>query len=194
MEGLRDEAPAAPAQVVAEEQPFGAGPGRKLRVLLAEDNALNRRLTAALLERPGAQPRPTSWMAARRWRGRALGGNFDAVLMDIQMPEMDGLTATRLIREQAEAAAGDARVPDHRRDRGRRWLENRELCLEAGMDECFCESKPIDPTLFRETLAAAGAGLGAAGAALYYLAPGENSGLFRAAEPLPPALRNPWAR
>jgi CheY-like chemotaxis protein len=64
------------------------------------------------------------------------------------MPEMDGLTATRLIRE-AEAAAGAPRVPIIAVTADA-MLENRELCLEAGMDECLV--KPLDPTLFRETL------------------------------------------
>ncbi len=144
VEGLRDEGP-APLPVAAE-QPFGAGSGRQLRVLVAEDNALNRRLTAALLERLGHSAEFVT--DGRAAVARARSGGFDAVLMDIQMPEMDGLTATRLIREQ-EAAVGDARVPIIAVTADA-MLENRELCLEAGMDECLV--KPIDPTLFRETL------------------------------------------
>ncbi len=145
VEGLRDDG-AAPVAATAAEQPFGAGPGRKLRVLVAEDNALNRRLTAALLERLGHSAEFVT--DGRAAVARARSGGFDAVLMDIQMPEMDGLTATRLIREQ-EAAVGDARVPIIAVTADA-MLENRELCLEAGMDECLV--KPIDPTLFRETL------------------------------------------
>jgi signal transduction histidine kinase len=144
VEALRDDG-AAPAPVTTE-LPFGAGPGRKLRVLVAEDNVLNRRLTAALLERLGHSAEFVT--DGRAAVARARSGGFDAVLMDIQMPEMDGLTATRLIRAR-EAAQGDARVPIIAVTADA-MLENRELCLEAGMDECLV--KPLDPALFRETL------------------------------------------
>jgi signal transduction histidine kinase len=144
VEGLREDA--APAPAAAAESPFGTGPGRQLRVLVAEDNALNRRLTAALLERLGHTAAFVS--NGREAVAQARTGKFDAVLMDIQMPEMDGLTATRLIRAQEEAA-GDARVVIIAVTADA-MLENRELCLEAGMDECLV--KPLDPALFRETL------------------------------------------
>ena len=131
---------------MAVEAPFGAAPGRQLRVLVAEDNALNRRLTAALLDRLG---HAAAFVAnGREAVAQARTGNFDAVLMDIQMPEMDGLTATRLIREW-EAASGGPRVAIIAVTADA-MLENREMCLEAGMDECLV--KPLDPALFRETL------------------------------------------
>jgi len=146
VEALREGGPAAPVEAVVGETPYGTETERKLRVLVAEDNALNRRLTAALLERLGHR---AEFVAnGREAVAQARTGQFDAVLMDIQMPEMDGLTATRLIRAQ-EAAAGDPRVPIIAVTADA-MLENRELCLEAGMDDCLV--KPIDPTLFRETL------------------------------------------
>jgi signal transduction histidine kinase/CheY-like chemotaxis protein len=140
--------PADGAEVVepTAAAPFGAVPDRQLRVLVAEDNVLNRRLTAALLDRLGHSA--TFVSNGREAVTQARSGKYDAVLMDIQMPEMDGLTATRLIREQ-EAAAGSPRVAIIAVTADA-MLENRELCLEAGMDECLV--KPLDPTLFRETL------------------------------------------
>ena len=80
-------------------------------------------------------------------------GDYDIVLMDVQMPVIDGLTATRTIRRMA--AAGAARVPilamtanvlPHQVQR----------CLEAGMDGHI--GKPIDPRRLVETLAALTAG------------------------------------
>ncbi|CAA7622191.1 PAS (fragment) [Magnetospirillum sp. LM-5] len=106
------------------------------RVLLVEDNALNRMLAVELLSDMGF----TVDVAVNGKEGveRALAEPFDLVLMDIQMPEMDGLTATRLIRADerlkdlpiiamtAHAMSGD-----------------REKSLEAGMNDHL--SKPIDP-------------------------------------------------
>ncbi len=74
-------------------------------------------------------------------------GCFDLVLMGVQMPEMDGLEATRLIREQ-EMQSGNhipiIAMPTHV------LKGDREKCLEAGMDEYV--SKPIRAALFRDTI------------------------------------------
>ena len=113
-----------------------ADPMAVLRVLVAEDNAVNQRLAARLLEKRGHRVTVT---ANGREAVEALANhNFDLVLMDIQMPEMDGFEATAVIREKemhdgthipiialtANAMKGD-----------------RERCLAAGMDGYL--SKPI---------------------------------------------------
>src|SRR6202043_27452 len=75
-------------------------PSGFLRVLLAEDNAVNQRLAARLLEKRGHR---VVVAANGREALAALGKNaFDLVFMDVQMPEMDGLEATAAIREKEE--------------------------------------------------------------------------------------------
>ncbi|HET6745336.1 MAG TPA: GAF domain-containing protein [Candidatus Limnocylindria bacterium] len=132
--------------VVAEPQAApsartdGTGPlgeRRPLRILLAEDNAVNQKLALRLLSQ-------MSYAAEVAGDGQQAidaleRDEFDVVLMDVQMPELDGLEATRRIRTKwpdrrvrivamtANAMAGD-----------------REACLAAGMDDYI--SKPIRPT------------------------------------------------
>ncbi len=69
---------------------------RKLHVLLAEDNAVNQKLVARLLEKHGH--RVTVTTNGRQALAALEQGNFDVVLMDVQMPEMDGFEATSAIR------------------------------------------------------------------------------------------------
>jgi signal transduction histidine kinase/CheY-like chemotaxis protein len=136
------------------------GNGKGLSILVAEDNEINALLARALLTRLGHHPTVAgngtaaveSWAAAR-----AAGNPYDLVLMDVQMPGMDGLQAARRIRA-AEAAAGDRPV---------RMLaltanaqsEDRDACLAAGMDGLLV--KPLDRERLREALAAVAARLAA---------------------------------
>ena len=84
-----------------------SGP-RALRVLAAEDNEVNQRVLAAFLGQIGVKPVivPDGRKAVEAWEG----GQWDLVLMDIQMPELDGRQATAMIR-QREAETGRARTP-----------------------------------------------------------------------------------
>jgi GAF domain-containing protein/CheY-like chemotaxis protein len=117
-----------------------------LRVLLAEDNAVNQKLAVRLLERMGLR---ADVVGDGREAVKALEAReYDIVLMDVQMPEMDGLEATRSIRRRwpdrtvrivgltANAMAGD-----------------REACLAAGMDDYV--SKPIRPEQLEAAIARA---------------------------------------
>jgi two-component system sensor histidine kinase/response regulator len=111
---------------------------RQQQVLLAEDNPVNRQLVAGLLKRRGH-------VVTIAHNGReALTAielqEFDVVLMDVQMPEMGGLEAARLIRER-EGARGSRRLPIIALT-ARAMKGDREMCVAAGMDEYIM--KPID--------------------------------------------------
>jgi signal transduction histidine kinase/DNA-binding response OmpR family regulator len=125
---------AAHAQPVKSDQQFDATLAQRipLKVLLAEDNAVNQKLALRMLERMGYRADvAANGLEVLEALQRQ---HYDLIFMDVQMPEMDGLEATRKIREQglgirivamtANAMQGD-----------------REMCLEAGMDDYV--SKPI---------------------------------------------------
>jgi CheY-like chemotaxis protein/anti-sigma regulatory factor (Ser/Thr protein kinase) len=127
----------------------GSG-GRRLSVLVAEDNEINALLVRSLLQRLGHQPIVANSGAAalERWHAaRAQGAPFDLVLMDVQMPGIDGLEATRRIRA-AEAETGDARTPIIALT-ANAFAEDRSACFDAGTDAFLV--KPLD----RERLSAA---------------------------------------
>jgi len=116
------------------------------RVLLAEDNVVNQMLARRLLERLGAIVTiADTGMAAIE---RLSLSSFNLVLMDCQMPELDGYEATRRIRK---GAAGEAarRVPIIALT-ANALSGDRERCLESGMDDYLV--KPIDPETLREKL------------------------------------------
>jgi CheY-like chemotaxis protein len=106
-----------------------------LRILVAEDNRINQKVALKLLERIGyrADVAANGVEALHALERQA----YDVVLMDVQMPEMDGLAATRAIRERWPGAAGPrvvAMTANAMRD-------DREACLAAGMDDFV--SKPV---------------------------------------------------
>ena len=121
-------------------EPDAGAPSRRLRVLVAEDNSVNQLLIVRLLEKLG--------------HVAVLAGNgveaieacerepFDLVLMDVQMPVMDGIAATETIRRRESARPGRGRLPIVALTafamRG-----DRERCLAAGMDDYL--TKPIKP-------------------------------------------------
>jgi two-component system, sensor histidine kinase and response regulator len=103
-------------------------PGRGLRVLVAEDNPVNQKVAVRVLTRAGhaAQTAATGLQAIEALRS----GAFDVVLMDVQMPEMDGLEATRRLRQEpCFANLPIIALTAHALD------GDRERCLEAGMDD-----------------------------------------------------------
>jgi len=113
----------------------GLAARRPLRILLVEDNPTNQRVAHLLLERMGykadlaANGREAVAAVAER--------RYDLVLMDVEMPEMDGVEATRRIRASAPRGA-QPRIVGLTANAGR---EDRDAYLAAGMDDCL--AKPI---------------------------------------------------
>jgi len=142
----------------------GAPPARQLRVLVAEDTVVNQRLIRGLLERQGhiVHVVDNGRAAVERVRRE----RFDAVLMDVSMPEMDGLEATRLIRLEQ---AGTRRLPIIALT-AHALPSDREACLSAGMDEFV--PKPVDPKLLTRLLTELTATLPPSAG---HLAPGETT-------------------
>ena len=112
---------------------------RRVRILLAEDNPINQRVALKTLEKLG-------------YRAEAVGDGaealealarrrYDLVLMDVQMPEMDGMEATRLIRDPSSAVR-DHNVPIVALT-AHAMKQDRDACLAAGMNDYL--SKPIKP-------------------------------------------------
>ncbi len=115
-----------------------------LHILLAEDNPINQRLAVALLEKSGY--RVDIAVNGGEAVEMTASGHYDLVLMDIQMPILNGLEATRVIREREQngqhlpiiAMTANA------------YPEDRERCLNAGMDDYL--SKPIQRDLLFEAI------------------------------------------
>ena len=137
-----DAAPAAGAPRSAEDERADPAAAVGLRVLLAEDNAVNALLARALLQREGC----TVERVARGDEAveAARGGGFDLVLMDLRMPGLDGLAATAALR-----AAG-VRTPVVALT-ANAFDDDRRACREAGLDGFL--AKPLDPSALRAVLA-----------------------------------------
>jgi PAS domain S-box-containing protein len=115
-----------------------------LRILLAEDNAVNQKVALALLGKMGYQ-------AAVVWNGlEALAAlerqRYDVVLMDVQMPELDGLDTARRVRERW----ADGERPRIIAMTANALQEDRDACFAAGMDDYV--AKPISPDALAEAL------------------------------------------
>jgi CheY-like chemotaxis protein/anti-sigma regulatory factor (Ser/Thr protein kinase) len=123
-----------------------------LRILLVEDNRINRKIATRLLE--GEGHRVAGAENGRQGVGRFREGGFDLILMDVQMPEMDGWEATRAIRD-LEAGSG-RRIPIIAMT-AHAMKGDREKCLEAGMDGYV--SKPIELADLRRAIREATGGL-----------------------------------
>ncbi|MCI4659535.1 response regulator, partial [Cryobacterium zhongshanensis] len=139
-----------------------------LRILLAEDNLVNQKVAQLMLAKGGHRVDTVSngleavqaVEAAQALAGAAGHGGFDIVLMDVHMPVIDGLEATRRIR----ALTDEIRQPVIIALTASATTEARQACLDAGMDLYL--SKPIRPLELAATLAAAAGGAaGSTGAA-----------------------------
>jgi signal transduction histidine kinase/DNA-binding response OmpR family regulator len=126
----------------------GAGTGapsvkagfRRLRILIVEDNPVNQRVAASLLTRRGHDVT----IANDGAQALALRGleTFEVVLMDLQMPVMDGFAATQAIREREQGAGRRVRIVAMT---AHAMKSDRERCLAAGMDGYL--SKPFEPKM-----------------------------------------------
>jgi signal transduction histidine kinase/DNA-binding response OmpR family regulator len=124
-----------------------SGPGRSaasaaeqasLRILIVEDNLVNQKVVVAMLKKAGHEFEVAgNGVQALEALER---GSFDMVLMDCQMPVMDGYEATRQIRRREGATGGHLPIIALTANA---MLEDRERCLEAGMDDHL--AKPVKP-------------------------------------------------
>jgi CheY-like chemotaxis protein/HPt (histidine-containing phosphotransfer) domain-containing protein len=138
------------AEVLSETHgPSEAAPaGRRLRILVAEDNRVNQVVIAEMLSRMGhACDIVDDGLKAVRALQEP---GYDLAFMDCQMPEMDGFEATRAIRRrERERPQGGGRVPIFALT-ANAVKGDREQCLEAGMDGYL--SKPINQARLREVV------------------------------------------
>jgi signal transduction histidine kinase/CheY-like chemotaxis protein len=138
--------PVASGDVKQETEPSPTFCLAGVRVLLAEDNEVNRLVAVRMLETFGCKV-DTALNGAQAVE-KALADKYDLILMDVQMPEMDGYEATRHIRE-VERTTGEHRIiiamTAHSLE------SDRQACLETGMDDYL--SKPVKRERLAETLA-----------------------------------------
>jgi signal transduction histidine kinase/CheY-like chemotaxis protein len=140
---LAGHAAAVPVRLAQPSLDRDLGARHPLRILLAEDNPVNQKLALRLLERMG-------YHAALAQNGLEAisaveASQFDVILMDVQMPELDGLEATRRIRRRWGADGPRIVAMTANAMEG-----DREACLEAGMDDYI--SKPIRPEALADAL------------------------------------------
>jgi PAS domain S-box-containing protein len=127
-----------PAAGVTEKAPeqVEAAPGHPLKVLLVEDNLANQNLVVALLERKGHEVVVVGngRQALDEYRQQP----FDLIFMDVEMPGLDGLDTTRIIREQEQAGGGHIPIIALT---AHAMKGDKERCFAAGMDDYV--GKPI---------------------------------------------------
>lgn len=138
--------PTIEKQSIAPSCATWANPDRPLKILLAEDNLVNQKVVTRLMEKRGHHVEIASNgnEAIKAWKER----KFDLILMDAQMPGMDGLTATGLIRQHEREIGGHIPIIAMT---AHALKGDRERCLESGMDEYL--SKPLNINDFFATLA-----------------------------------------
>ena len=120
-----------------------------MRVLIVEDNALNLEIAQSMLEYEGVQVSSvTNGQLAVELVAASAPGTFDAILMDIMMPVMDGIEATKAIRNLPRE---DAKTIPIIAMTANAFAQDREKVFEAGMNEHL--TKPVDPMALYRTLA-----------------------------------------
>jgi signal transduction histidine kinase/DNA-binding response OmpR family regulator/HPt (histidine-containing phosphotransfer) domain-containing protein len=145
--------PAGPATRSTAGALAAGAQGRRVRVLLVEDNVVNQRVASGLLTRRGHHV--TVAEDGREALARLDQETFDIVLMDLQMPVMGGLDATAAIRASERATGKHVRIVAMT---AHAMNSDRERCLAVGMDGYL--SKPIDPAMLFTVVEQDGAGGG----------------------------------
>ncbi len=135
---------AATAPAIPADPPAPAA-GRKPQILLVEDNPVNQKITERLLEKCGFEVQVAA--NGREAVEAVEKRSFDLILMDCQMPVMDGYEATQVIRkmEGASRRTPIVAITAHA------MVGDREKCLEAGMDDYL--SKPVNLAKLQQTVA-----------------------------------------
>ncbi len=140
---VTDEAPQAPS---SDAKSAGMRGGEARRILLAEDNAINALLATRLLEREGCLvERVRSGDEAVAAIARSMAGEtpaYDLILMDIYMPRLDGIEATRAIRRLSASAGSQRRPLPIIAVTANAFVEDRQRYLMAGLDDYL--AKPFD--------------------------------------------------
>ncbi|MDX1982634.1 MAG: ATP-binding protein [Bryobacteraceae bacterium] len=134
-------APGSPPAAVVRNLPVAAGVN-KGRILLVEDNDVNRIVAMRLLEKMGYQTHAV--LNGRQACEAVRQDRFDLILMDLQMPEMDGFEATRHIR----GGGGDSSRTPVIALTASAMEGDRERCLSKGMDDYL--AKPLDPAVLSQ--------------------------------------------
>ncbi|MBG6080922.1 PAS domain S-box-containing protein [Rubrivivax gelatinosus] len=132
----------APQPPALHPQPWAHAGLRGRRVLLAEDNVINQEVVVDLLQAAGLQVDTAD--NGRQALEMALRTPYALILMDVQMPGLDGLAATRQIREHLGNAVPIVAMTANA------FAEDRAVCLDAGMNDHL--SKPVEPQRLFDTL------------------------------------------
>jgi two-component system sensor histidine kinase/response regulator len=138
--GSKTEAPPEDQKKIVTQYSIREDIKHSVHILLAEDNPVNQKLARLMLEKAGYRISIAENGKEAVEKIEASGGDFDLILMDVQMPEMDGLQATIEIRRRGHGNIPIIAMTAHA------MKEDKNRCLEAGMDDYI--SKPIK----RETM------------------------------------------
>jgi two-component system, sensor histidine kinase and response regulator len=128
------------------QEPTAAKPSRKLHILIADDNVINLRLARSLLAKQGHSAVAVG--SGREALAALEQQNFDLVLMDVQMPDMDGFETTKAIRAQERVSKKHLPIVAMT---AHAMIGDRERCLAAGMDSYV--TKPVDAAKLLTTIA-----------------------------------------
>jgi CheY-like chemotaxis protein len=141
-DALAGERPQRSAESTGIKSGKASGKNKPLRILVAEDNLVNQKVILLMLRKLGyrADLAATGLEALEALKNQA----YDVVLMDVQMPEMDGFEATRLIRQQWLDGPWIIAITAHALD------GDKERCLELGMDDYL--SKPMQMEMLKLAL------------------------------------------
>jgi CheY-like chemotaxis protein len=135
---------------VADENPSQKIPREigRLRILVAEDGLVNQKLATALLQKLGhtVTLAENGQQAVDKWQESP--EDFDLILMDVLMPELDGIEATQVIRKLEQATGRQIPIIAVT---AQAMKGDRETCLAAGMDDYM--SKPIRQATLEEVIA-----------------------------------------